>query len=53
MNFSITGDGSITTAIIYTLLIFGALIFVLAIFNGLWRTRRGAPTLDEEDDPAN
>ncbi len=50
MNFDITGGSGVGSAIILTMLIFGGLLLAGAILGGLWRTRRGAPTIDPEDD---
>ncbi len=52
MNFDITGGGGLGSTLFIALLVFSAVILVVAILNGLWRTRSGAPTIDEEDGEA-
>jgi hypothetical protein len=49
MNFDITRDSDLGSAIFLALLLFGAAILVVSIVTGLWRTRRGAPMIDQDD----
>ena len=52
MNFSISGnDGGLLNAVVMVVLVVFVVGLVFAVFSGLWRTRRGAPTIDHEPDP--